>query len=73
MKTPQVPAMDGMTPFGFSSPLVTAARKIIVSARADGVTIDAGNVVDLIADNTEASLTEIEAALDFLNIAHGKV
>lgn len=42
---------------------VEKVKGIIADAEASGVTIDDGNVVDLIADNTEASLPNIRAAL----------
>ncbi len=43
--------------------LAKLCRNRIESARQTGLTIDNGNVVDLIADNCEESLTDIKAAL----------
>jgi hypothetical protein len=39
------------------------ARELIQSAEASGLEVDEGNVVDLIADNVDASLDDIRAAL----------
>lgn len=39
------------------------ARNLIAAAERDGVVIDDGNVVDLIADHVDASLTDIRTAL----------
>lgn len=36
---------------------------IILAAESDGVIVDDGNVVDLIADNTTATLADIRRAL----------
>jgi len=43
--------------------IVAEARSIIACARADGLTIDGSNVVDLLADNiTDLPLFQLEAA-----------
>lgn len=46
--------------------LAAKAGEIIRGAEAAGLTIDDGNVVDLIADNTDARLDEIRVALGWL-------
>jgi hypothetical protein len=43
--------------------LARRCADIIRTAERDGVAIDDGSVVDLCADNTEASLCDIKAAL----------
>ncbi len=56
------PSQPGETPF---RALIQSCKDIIVKAEADGVQITDGNVVDLIADNTEGySLNEIRGALE---------
>lgn len=43
--------------------LAIQCRSIIETAESDDLTIDNNNVVDLCADNTEASLSDIRDAL----------
>jgi hypothetical protein len=43
--------------------LAEDARRIINAAEAAGVSIDDGNVIDLVPDNTDASLSDIRDAL----------
>ena len=43
--------------------LATDCRSTIEAAERDGLVIDAGNVVDLCADNIEASLSDIRGEL----------
>jgi Recombination endonuclease VII len=48
-------------------PVVLAAKRIIAKARAAGLTIDDGNVVDLLADNLpRASLNDLRRALELI-------
>lgn len=49
--------------------LALQCTKIIHCAEHDGLTIDDSNVVDLIADNTEASLSDIRSALSVAGLA----
>ena len=49
--------------------LATQAKKIIARAEKAGVEIDDGNVVDLIADNSNASLIDIRTALVVASLA----
>ncbi len=43
--------------------LIPAAKQIIIAARRDGITVDNGNVVDLLLDNMSALRRVSEARL----------
>lgn len=49
--------------------LAARVKAVIAKAEADGVTIDDGNVVDLVADNCLASIDDIRLAIAFAGFA----